>query len=180
MSTKTTNYELIKPALTDAADITATNVNWDKIDTKLKELEDKVPEIDITPESIGAIPAQAFIESGTDLDKVVTTGIYRIEGTVVNAPTGADWSQLLVMHGGGDTITQIIGSYSAGTLWHRSGNPTATGGVGQFKEWAQVYDTEHKPTAAEIGAAPAYTYGTEDLTAGTSTLETGKLYFVYE
>ena len=28
--------------------------------------------------------------------------------------------------------------------------------------------------------APAYTYGTEDLTAGTSTLETGKLHFVYE
>lgn len=28
--------------------------------------------------------------------------------------------------------------------------------------------------------APAYTYGTEDLTAGTSPLETGKLYFVYE
>ena len=35
-------------------------------------------------------------------------------------------------------------------------------------------------TPAAIGAAPAYTYGTEDLTAGTSTLETGKLYFVYE
>lgn len=28
--------------------------------------------------------------------------------------------------------------------------------------------------------APAYTCGTEDLTAGVSALETGKLYFVYE
>ena len=28
--------------------------------------------------------------------------------------------------------------------------------------------------------APAYTYGTQDLTAGVSKLETGKLYFVYE
>lgn len=35
-------------------------------------------------------------------------------------------------------------------------------------------------TPESIGAAPAYTYGTEDLTAGTSPLETGKLYFVYE
>lgn len=35
-------------------------------------------------------------------------------------------------------------------------------------------------TPADIGAAPAYSYGTEDLTAGTSPLETGKLYFVYE
>lgn len=35
-------------------------------------------------------------------------------------------------------------------------------------------------TASDVGAAPAYTYGTTDLTAGTSALETGKLYFVYE
>ena len=28
--------------------------------------------------------------------------------------------------------------------------------------------------------APNYSYGTEDLTAGTSELETGKLHFVYE
>ena len=28
--------------------------------------------------------------------------------------------------------------------------------------------------------APAYTYGTDDLDAGTSPLETGKLHFVYE
>ena len=35
-------------------------------------------------------------------------------------------------------------------------------------------------TPADIGAAPAYSYGTKDLTAGSSALETGKLYFVYE
>lgn len=38
----------------------------------------------------------------------------------------------------------------------------------------------HNVTAEQVGAAPAYTYGTEDLTAGSSALETGKLYFVYE
>ena len=32
MSTKTTNLELIKPELTDSADITAFNSNWDKLD----------------------------------------------------------------------------------------------------------------------------------------------------
>lgn len=31
-----------------------------------------------------------------------------------------------------------------------------------------------------LGAAPAYTYGTTDLVAGTSTLAAGTLYFVYE
>lgn len=32
----------------------------------------------------------------------------------------------------------------------------------------------------DIGAAPGYTYGTADLTAGSSSLATGVLYFVYE
>lgn len=38
----------------------------------------------------------------------------------------------------------------------------------------------HTHTPESIGAAPAYTYGTADLIAGESPLETGKLYFVYE
>lgn len=38
------------------------------------------------------------------------------------------------------------------------------------------------PAAARtnLGAAPAYSYGTEDLTAGSSALATGTLHFVYE
>jgi hypothetical protein len=36
LSTKTTNLKLTKPELTDAADITAMNENWDKIDVELK------------------------------------------------------------------------------------------------------------------------------------------------
>ena len=35
-------------------------------------------------------------------------------------------------------------------------------------------------TPHDIGAAPEYEYGTEDLVEGSSPLETGKLYFVYE
>ena len=50
MSTSTTNYNLVKPALTDTADITAMNPNWDTIDTKLKELSDSV----IDPATISA------------------------------------------------------------------------------------------------------------------------------
>lgn len=43
MSTKTANYNLVKPEFTDAADITAMNPNWDTIDTTLKGLDnDKV------------------------------------------------------------------------------------------------------------------------------------------
>lgn len=35
-------------------------------------------------------------------------------------------------------------------------------------------------TNALVGKAPVYTYGTADLTAGSSSLATGVLYFVYE
>ena len=42
------------------------------------------------------------------------------------------------------------------------------------------YYTENEVNDLLSEKAPAYTYGTEDLTAGTSPLETGKLYFVYE
>lgn len=39
MSTTTTNYALVKPALTDSPDITAINPNWDTIDSKIKIME---------------------------------------------------------------------------------------------------------------------------------------------
>jgi hypothetical protein len=38
----------------------------------------------------------------------------------------------------------------------------------------------HQVTPELIGAAPAYSCGTTDLTPGSSSLKTGKLYFVYE
>lgn len=41
MSTTTTNLGLIKPELTDAADITAMNENWDKLDQVIKENKDE-------------------------------------------------------------------------------------------------------------------------------------------
>lgn len=40
MSTRTTNYQLLKPALTDTSDITAMNQNWDTVDGALKSLSD--------------------------------------------------------------------------------------------------------------------------------------------
>ena len=46
MSTTTTNYKLVKPELTDTADITATNTNWDTIDAELKEHDTKLSGLD--------------------------------------------------------------------------------------------------------------------------------------
>ncbi len=45
MSTTTPNLSLIKPELTDPANITVMNENWDKIDAELKNLNEKIGEI---------------------------------------------------------------------------------------------------------------------------------------
>lgn len=51
MSTKTPKLGLLKPELSDAADVTAYNENWDKIDT-------------LTPEDIGALPIEGGVLTG--------------------------------------------------------------------------------------------------------------------
>lgn len=70
MSTRTPNYNLIKPELTDAANITDFNSNWDVLDEKLKEisessfvsLEDIGVTAESTPEEIGdALPVGATV-----------------------------------------------------------------------------------------------------------------------
>lgn len=44
---------------------------------------------------------------------------------------------------------------------------------------AAVEDTNEAIAALDGKFAPAYTYGTDDLEAGTTPLETGKIHFVY-
>ena len=59
--------------------------------------------------------------------------------------------------------------------WAKQPNPPAESDP-TVPAWAKK---ENPPTPDEIGAAPAYTYGTEDLEAGVTPLATGKLHFVY-
>ena len=75
MSTTTTNYGLIKPALTDAADITAMNPNWDTIDAKIKKNADDIASLpegaksgttNPTSSTKGAI-GQHYINSATGI-----------------------------------------------------------------------------------------------------------------
>ena len=59
MATKTSNYEFIKPELTDVADITATNENWDKIDEQLN---------DITEDLANCLPKDGTASNSDTLD----------------------------------------------------------------------------------------------------------------
>ena len=62
---------------------------------------------------------------------------------------------------------------------------TLTEDVGKLNEDVGKLDESLKETQEAVAAmdgkfAPVYTFGTEDLEAGTTPLETGRLHFVYE
>lgn len=50
----------------------------------------------------------------------------------------------------------------------------------KFEDVPQYLKENGKSSREAIGAAPNYSYGTTDLTAGSTPLKTGKLHFVYE
>lgn len=63
--------------------------------------------------------------------------------------------------------------------------PVSKGGTGAYNASAArnnlaVYSKTEADTAITTALNAKITYGTADLTAGTSPLESGKLYFVYE
>jgi hypothetical protein len=94
--------------------------------------------------------------SGVDYNTLTTSGFYRMSIGGANQPAG-DYGQLLVIHGGYDTITQIYGQYSNGHLYTRSGNPSNVGGGGSWSSWWTVLDsgnyTSYSPSLTGSGAS---------------------------
>lgn len=100
MSTNTSRYNLVKPALTDTADITAMNGNWDTIDGMLGIAQTYSP-IEIT--------------SGQDLNNLRGASIYKCTTNVTasslaNSPTTNAFS-MVVLQSSGNSMTQIITEY---------------------------------------------------------------------
>lgn len=88
----------------------------------------------ITPDMIGAVPRQVIIPVGDDLNWYTGSGFYRLSTSHGNMPAGCDYGQMIVVHGGGDTVTQICINY-ANIAYMRSGNPlTSTGGWSSWRE----------------------------------------------
>lgn len=81
MSTQTTNYNLIKPSLQDAADITATNQNWDTIDAKLHEVNGTTQQLTEDLQSVNdktarLTPNKIVLIDGVDYgEELPTTGV---------------------------------------------------------------------------------------------------------
>ena len=65
MSTMTENLGLTKPELTDVADITAINRNWDILDEKLKDFETSMNEVNNTLENFDGVD----LSGKADLDE---------------------------------------------------------------------------------------------------------------
>lgn len=98
MSTLTTNYNLIKPALTDSADITAMNGNWDKIDNQLKTLNDNN---ESTNASVSELDKK-FTAQGTTLVSKINMEVGKLQTKITygtSAPSGGNT---------GDVYIQII------------------------------------------------------------------------
>lgn len=128
MSTTTTNYKLIKPELTDAADITAMNPNWDTLDTKLKELSDELDDNTIetkvnahianksnphgvTAEQVGALPLTGGTINGSlkinDGGLSFTKGVVSSEIYGLNNSTKGEHHYLDISHVGDTALARL-------------------------------------------------------------------------
>jgi hypothetical protein len=96
-------------------------------------------------------PANLYV---TDINNLVKSGFYRIGNTETNRP--GDYGQILVMRGGGDSITQIYGDYATGNLLTRSGSPPSVGGIGGWTAWKTVATTSDLAGYATTTALAGY------------------------
>ena len=106
-------------------------------DVTLTAADIKMPD---SEEDVGAAMAKRAVGSAVlldnvDLDTVTASGMYRL--AAMELPWQA-FSQMLVVHGGADTISQVIFAFSGGGVYVRTGNPTQVGGPGVWSDWKQL------------------------------------------
>lgn len=108
-----------------------------------------------------------------------------INGQALTGNITLDAADVGALSTAGGTLTgNLTGKYLTGT-WLQSTATTNLGsssykGICVFDGSGWVYYRTPNQILNDIGAAPDYTYSTTDLTAGSSSLATGKMYLVYE
>jgi hypothetical protein len=138
MSTTTKNYGLVKPELTDAADITATNKNWDKIDTELFK----------AVKYLGTNPISTNGKDNVENWSILGSGyaLYTIANQLIGQPSEYG---IVINYVVNTEVFQIWNAQAGGPTYFRSGNAS-----GWINSWRKVYDTSNKPTTDELGVAP--------------------------
>jgi hypothetical protein len=113
MSTTTPNFSLVKPQLTDTADITAMNPNWDTIDNELKSHDDTIASLNdiinnLDASTLGALSSTlpTIADANTSIADSNPTGIKieRWSKTTLNTP----YTQGLTTRSDGVVITAVI------------------------------------------------------------------------
>lgn len=102
--------------------------------------------------------------SDMDLNNLKEAGTYFGYTGMTNAAANAI-SVIEVIPYSGDWVLQRQTLIEDGKMFYRCFRLGTT-----WSQWYSIHTTQHPP----------YSYGTTDLTAGSSSLETGKLHFVYE
>lgn len=77
----------------------------------------------------------AILPDNTDLNTVTVSGMYRLAAMELSWQS---FSQMLVVHGGADTVSQIIFAFSDGGVYVRTGNPSQVGGPGTWRDWTRL------------------------------------------
>lgn len=88
----------------------------------------------------GKVNKESVLSDGVDLNTVTTSGFYRLQSTYTNGPSSMSYGQLLVVHGGGDTISQFAMPYSSSVVYVRNGN-VVNNTSGTWKAWVGLANT---------------------------------------
>ena len=144
MSTTTTNFGLVKPELTDVADITAMNTNWDIIDEALQASANST--VELTPWERGV----NIKDLGTGyfyLDTKLEEGDQAAMG--LPERYGTEWVGMYVTIRGSEDCYHYeayIRDWYNDYLWHAI--------LGSEITWMQIYTSVAPPTANDVGALP--------------------------
>lgn len=89
-----------------------------------------------------------------DLNTIVTSGMWRLEGSNANLPSGAAYGQLIVSRGS-DTILQIASDYQGQHLYFRNGNGSDVGGSGAYSAWRTIWHSGNFDPATKANLSGA-------------------------
>jgi Phage Tail Collar Domain len=95
------------------------------------------------------------LSGGSDLNTVIRSGFYRLSSPHVNSPAGADHGHMIVSRGG-DTITQLVITYTGAATYFRGGNPAAVGGSGSWSPWRAIHHSGNFDPASKANTSGYY------------------------
>ena len=144
MSTTTNNYNFVKPELTDPADITALNENWDKIDVELLKRYRYIGQNPITSQTNDTVSAWRGLGNGF--------AMYTQDNCLLNQPSQFGF---LIQYTAQSDLIQFWMTTVNGPIYYRNGNNKGWWASESMEnvKWTQLYDSKHLPSAADIGAA---------------------------